>query len=789
MYSQAKHFRIAGRLSILILSALILARCGRQTPSSLDVIGGNVPNQESPAAYSTVALVGSLDHIPFCSGTYIAANLIVTAAHCVINKEKGEFKVMFGNAETALFTVTAFQTYKPIQKFESNFDIAWVKFEGRPPEVYRPIEILRAPVTLTPGTPIQIAGYGYTAYPCGDATVACNNTLLQSLDTFVKEYVSTPRLYSLITVDSKADGSPCFGDSGGPAFVKVQGHWYLAGEFMGWDRILVPENPDTICSSGQGIYTFVGNYVEWLETSSKTMIIQNAFLNPKDVAVVKKAPVTVPRTFQDWCEQQDNAAPSWYTVQKIIRLASDYRIKTDNPLLAREIFTDCAVAETWVRKMIQSKGTLVLSTFDQYNSNYAAKVEDLAPLLSLVDSGITSMIIEDSAITDFRPLNAFPALTKLEIKNNEGQIRYPIDFSNFKAITDLHLENSAPSFISDSLSSLKLLETLALSRLFISHTSSIDFSRLKTMKLTNVTADVPLDLSLATQIRSLNVTSTEIKALAENMGSLEELTLIFDKNSPKLPTIMPKLKLLNLIGLDLTGSISLREWKSLEKVHLSYNKQLDTIDGIEDLPSIEELMILHNGIKTLGKVKNTPRLVTIDLGQNSFADLPTFEDVPSLRDLNLGSNQLQHLPGLPLTLRKLDLSTNPLRSLDGLKFLKNLQILTLAHVEGNGLSIPESLGELPLLEELTLTGDKVRNVSDLLQYPKLKKLFLDDNLIEDLSPLSRLTELVYIQAIGNPLKDDTCPLIASACRLTLFPHMTISSALLASLAKFRYARN
>lgn len=761
------------RFAVLFAMLLGLASCDRHASSTLKIIGGHTPELESPEVYSSVALVSSVDGVPFCSGTYIAKNLIVTAAHCVIDKANDEFKIMFGTSPSSTYDVTAYQTYKDVQKFESNFDIAWVKFEGVPPADFHPIEILQSPAALKPGASIRIAGYGYTQYPCGEDGVPCRNALLQSLDTFIQEYVSTPRLYSLISVNSNGIGSPCFGDSGGPAFTQIEGRWYLAGEFMGWDRLLVPENLATICGTGQGIYTFIGNYTEWLETSSQTTLTYDKIRNPK--IKLTEAPETQkkPHSFFEWCEQRDHTSASWYTVQKIIRLASDFRIKTDDPLKARELFESCSIAEIWVKKMLETQGQLTLDTFDQYNSNYSAKVEDLTPLLSLIDMGIQTITIKDSAIQDFRPLASFPQLRSLEIRNNEAEVVFPLDLANFKDLRELRLENSKSSIAPGSLSSLKGLTTLELSSQYIPTASKIELSHLEHLYLNNVSSDVPWDLSMAVHVRTLFLSATEIAKFPEAFPEIIDFSIRFSKALPKLPLQMPKLTSMNLYALDLSGSISLKEWKNLEELTISSNANLNSLMGIEDLPKLSKLVIIHNGIQTIGRISGTPGLTFLDLSGNRLTQLPELEGLDSLQEVNVSSNRIQIIPALPKNLKKIDASDNPLTSLEGLNALPQLQSLTLDHIETKGLAILENIGVLNSLEELSLTNNTIKDLRPLLKFPNLKTLFLDHNLIEDLSPLRALGELIYLQAIGNPLRDETCPHATAECRLSLFPHLTL----------------
>ncbi|MCX6131341.1 MAG: trypsin-like serine protease, partial [Proteobacteria bacterium] len=75
------------------LSLSMLIACG--PPSSQDslpqVIGGN--NAAAPSYFVAIHLDG--DKTPFCGGSLIAKNIVLTAAHCV-NQNRGPISVWIG---------------------------------------------------------------------------------------------------------------------------------------------------------------------------------------------------------------------------------------------------------------------------------------------------------------------------------------------------------------------------------------------------------------------------------------------------------------------------------------------------------------------------------------------------------------------------------------------------------------------------------------------------------------------------------------------------------------------
>ena len=175
------------------------------------------------------------------------------------------------------------------------------------------------------------------------------------MDTQIKEFVNSGRLFNLIVIGPRPQHGPCFGDSGGQAYMQVGGKWYLVGDFMGWDRILVPEEIDQICDTGEAIYNFVGDFVSWIEDSSGVKLSYNQSVNPRQMSPTTVKLEATPKNFQEWCAYNNHEDPAWFTVQRFIRSASDFRIKTEDPSKARELFEDCRVAELWIRKMIDTE--------------------------------------------------------------------------------------------------------------------------------------------------------------------------------------------------------------------------------------------------------------------------------------------------------------------------------------------------------------------------------------------------------------------------------------------------
>lgn len=313
--------------SALIFMSLTGA-CDRQESSKLDIVRGRPLAPDSPALNSVVGL--SQDGWDtFCTGSVVADDIVVTAAHCVKNQK--DFYVVFGQPNTVMhkIAVEKVETYKPYADAAfPNFDIAWLKLKTKVPERWKPMEILRDPSLLKEASEFRLAGYGHEKTNCREAS--CNDELLEA-NTKLDKYYDTPRLMSLLVFKGAAElglGGACNGDSGGPAYAKIKDRWYLIGVTNGTTAYVNPQSfvdPTKSCEAGDAIYTFMGDYVPWLEKRSSQDLTQLPESNPdrSEPAFVVKgeqraADVAEPQTWAEWLQYPYHNEEVWNTVERLI---------------------------------------------------------------------------------------------------------------------------------------------------------------------------------------------------------------------------------------------------------------------------------------------------------------------------------------------------------------------------------------------------------------------------------------------------------------------------------------
>lgn len=287
---------------VCLASLLLLSACseGARDPlyggSGTGIINGLEVRDANPLAKSVVQLWTQAEGMSLqCGGTLIAEDIVLTAAHCVQTAGHPEditidfsVNVPLENGSVS-YQAVGFLIHPSFDfsRFESGgiilngSDLALIKFNGLLPSGYRPIEILKAADLVTNKSVIHMYGYGANkiVYRKIDKPqdipdleeyikmgyVICNEDRTSCRGA---DLLSPSRLLRGVSHRVVSDGTDfvinyedfkfgiCTGDSGGPAFVKNQGQYYLYGVAS---RIF----GDELCK-GYAIYTNVTKYQAWI---------------------------------------------------------------------------------------------------------------------------------------------------------------------------------------------------------------------------------------------------------------------------------------------------------------------------------------------------------------------------------------------------------------------------------------------------------------------------------------------------------------------------------------------
>ncbi|OYX14292.1 MAG: peptidase S1 [Rhizobiales bacterium 32-66-8] len=235
-------------VKVLTASLLVLA------PLPAGAIVGGAP-VEGDVAAQTVLLVSTRG--ASCSGTVVASDLVLTAAHCV--QPEADYAIaLLGQGTPRLipvlriavhpdFNAAQFRTRHPTP------DLALVKLAEPLPAGFRPARVARD--GLPPrGREFTLAGFGMSADGAEKTAGKLRAVTVASIGT-------TGGIMVRLSGPAGSAGA-CTGDSGGPAFQDGK----LAG-VIGW---ATGANGARGCGGVTGV-TLVGLFGEWLFPTARTL--------------------------------------------------------------------------------------------------------------------------------------------------------------------------------------------------------------------------------------------------------------------------------------------------------------------------------------------------------------------------------------------------------------------------------------------------------------------------------------------------------------------------------------
>jgi len=267
--SSHAHVRFArrGRASLVLRAAIALAGLGSSACSSAEhatalghteqpILRGQI-DRDHPQVMLLANDAGFL-----CTGTLIdvlgRTGFLLTAAHCVTEEDEGatrlppeQFVVVAGDdfrAGTSEFPVDAIDVHPGYDGSFAVDDVAIVHIDfgaATPPPVIAPL--FAQEDTLRLNDPLLFLGYGQTER-------AEENSVRRQV---AREIAA---LEADVIVHSQQDGrGTCFGDSGGPGLVTLEGEERVAAVISGGI------GADADCSGGLGVSMRVSRYTRFIE--------------------------------------------------------------------------------------------------------------------------------------------------------------------------------------------------------------------------------------------------------------------------------------------------------------------------------------------------------------------------------------------------------------------------------------------------------------------------------------------------------------------------------------------
>ncbi|EPS7094146.1 LapB repeat-containing protein [Listeria monocytogenes] len=396
-----------------------------------------------------------------------------------------------------------------------------------------------------------------------------------------------------------------------------------------------------------------------------------------------------------------------------------------------------------------------LSELEMIQLSGCSKLKEITSLKDLPN--LVNITADSCAIEDLGTLNNLPKLQTLILSDNK-------DLTNINAVTDM-----------------PQLKTLALDGCGITSVGTLD----------NLPKLEKLDLkeNQLTSISEIN----DLPRLSYLDVSVNYLTTIGELKK------LPLLEWLNVSSNRLSDVSTLTNFPSLNYINVS-NNVISTVGKMTELPSLKEFYAQNNNISDISMIHDMPNLRKVDASNNLITNIGTFDNLPKLQNLDVHSNRITNtsvihdLPSLETFYAQNNLITN-------IGTMDNLPELTYVDLSFNRIPSLAPIGDLPKLEILKVTDNysylrslgtmdgvsKLRNLelqnnylnytgtegnlSALSDLTNLTELNLRDNVyISDISGLSTLSRLIYLNLDSNKIKD-----ISALSNLTTLQELTLEN--------------
>ena len=204
---------------------------------------------------------------------------------------------------------------------------------------------------------------------------------------------------------------------------------------------------------------------------------------------------------------------------------------------------------------------------------------------------------------------------------------------------------------------------------------------------------------------------------------------------------------------DIADLHGLEQAIALAQLRLARNR-VDDLAPLSGLDSLRELDLRENVVKRLDPLSEHSDLERLNLSGNPVSDISALEGMGALEELRLDVTEVAYADVLALPyfgrLQVLGIGGLGIEDLSSLSAMRQLRRLYLSN---NGLVDISPLGDLVDLWTLDVSGNAVSDISTLAAMPRLSGLYLRDNAVADIAALADLVEVETLNLAGNSISD------------------------------------
>ncbi|MGG0645968.1 leucine-rich repeat domain-containing protein [Bacillus mycoides] len=275
------------------------------------------------------------------------------------------------------------------------------------------------------------------------------------------------------------------------------------------------------------------------------------------------------------------------------------------------------------------------------------------------------------------------------------------------------------------------------------------------------------------EVNALNLENNVPKDQKENKEDTvdqqdESANVIVDKK------LQQHINKYNLERKNINEPITKEDLLQIKTLSIYSGEGINEIAGLEYMTNLEKLTLRESNVTDISVISGLRHLKYLDLSSNPIESIQPVSKLENLDMLFLRDNKIADLT--PLSQMKkikiLDLIGNNIKDLTPLftvlsleeVYLANNQISNLSGIEklknvnllwigNNKISDVEPISKMSNLIELEIADSEIKDISSLSKLVKIQVLNLEENYISDISPLSNLTNLHEINLGANEISD------------------------------------